>query len=353
MNMLSKRNILSSAAPIITGLKLHKLFVPFFAGLGHILTLHRVVKDSDSFRVHNHNSLEISPDQLEQTILFYKKRNYKFLSLDELEKNLRSKNPFDKFVVFTFDDGYKDNFTLAYPILKRHNVPFTIYVTTSFPDGNAILWWYLLEEKLKQNDSLSFSWKGQQHNFVAETSSQKEATFNAVKTFINQSFSIEEYQEMLQCIFHTSKSELYKFSKTLPMSWAEIIAISKDPFVTIGAHSVNHFPLKKMKKDDLKKEIINSKIRLEEKINKSVRHFAYPFGKASEASMREFKLVKSLNFKTATTTRMANIFPEHKDHLTCLPRISLNRISNDAILDLQSSGFLPGIFHRGKRIVTD
>ncbi len=129
---------------------MHRIFAPFFSGLGHILTLHRVVEDRCDFRIHNHQSLEISPEQLERTIHFYKKNNYAFISLDQVHHSLIHEKARRKFVAFTFDDGYRDNFTTAYPILKKHKIPFCIYITTNFPNQKAILWWYLLEDFLRK-----------------------------------------------------------------------------------------------------------------------------------------------------------------------------------------------------------
>ena len=42
-----------------------------------------------------------------------------------------------RFVCLTFDDGYRDNLEYAYPILKKYEVPFALYVPTSFPTGSA------------------------------------------------------------------------------------------------------------------------------------------------------------------------------------------------------------------------
>jgi peptidoglycan/xylan/chitin deacetylase (PgdA/CDA1 family) len=50
--------------------------------------------------------------------------------------------------VLTFDDGYRDNAAFAYPVLKRHAAPFTVYVTTGFADATAPLWWLDLEEAI-------------------------------------------------------------------------------------------------------------------------------------------------------------------------------------------------------------
>lgn len=109
--------------------------------LGHILMLHRVTDQRSSNP--NQRELEITPFFLENTIKKYIKQGKRFLSIDEacsiIKSGKRQKQPF---VCLTFDDGYCDNYTIAYPILKRLGVPFTIYVTTGFIDNRLPMWWY-------------------------------------------------------------------------------------------------------------------------------------------------------------------------------------------------------------------
>ena len=353
MSSYTKKKIVSLLAPVLSGLKVYKLFNPNYAGLGHILTFHRVVPKSDKDRIHNHLSLEISPEHLEETIGFYKKEGYKFLSLDQVCEVLESNETNEKFVAFTFDDGYKDNFTVAYPILKKHKIPFTIYVTTNFPDHKAILWWYILEETIIKNDEIDFVWKGKEYQFKCQNTSEKELAFDQIRSLINQNFELDHYEEFLKIIFKKSKEELYAFAKTMAMSWEEIKKISRDPLCTIGAHTINHYPLSQLNEDELVFEINESKERIEKYIGKVVEHFAYPFGKKTEASLREFDAVKALQFKTGTTTRIGNIFKAHKNNKECLPRISINRVTDHHVLKLQSSGLLPFIIHKGKRVILD
>src|SRR5438105_3082694 len=132
-------------SPVLYYSQIHQLTKPIYSGLGQILMFHRVLPETDKLRIHNHKSLEVSPEYLENLIQFFKKENYRFVSLDDVMQRGSNSKAQKKFVVFTFDDGYVDNYTYAYPIFKKHNVPFTIYVATSLPDGNAVLWWYLLE----------------------------------------------------------------------------------------------------------------------------------------------------------------------------------------------------------------
>lgn len=353
MSSYTKKKIISVVAPVISGLGMHKLFAPGYSGLGHILTFHRVLPDTDDLRIHNHLSLEISPAHLEATIEFYKKEKYTFVSLDEMYELLQSGKSTSKFVAFTFDDGYIDNYTVAYPILKKHQVPFTIYITTNFPDYRAVLWWYLLEDTVKENEWIEFTWQGVDHSYPCGTIAEKESAFDDIRTVINQSFRVNDFKTLLKGVFDKTEIQLYEYSKSLVLSWEDILVLNEDPLCTIGAHTVNHYPLRQLTDDKLEYEIKTSRDRIEKHIGESVDHFAYPFGKETESSFREFEVVKSLGFKTGTTTRIGNIFQQHQHKMECLPRISVNRVTNEDVLNLQASGMLPFIIHRGKKVITN
>lgn len=120
-----------------------KLFKAFHPSLGEVWMLHRVTANRSSEK--SLRDLEITPDFLETKILEYKQRGYRFVSIDEASEIIEDKKlstAFNKFVCVTFDDGYRDNLTEAYPIMKKHNIPFVIYVTTDFIDNKSEMWWY-------------------------------------------------------------------------------------------------------------------------------------------------------------------------------------------------------------------
>ena len=102
----------------------------------------------------------------------------------------------------------------------------------------------------------------------------------------------------------------------------------------------------------MKSEIIESKIELEKQLGQPILHFAQPYGKFQHASIREFECAKSLGFKTSTTTNIGNLFQDHGQMLYCLPRININRVTNEHVLKLQTSGLLPLIANKGKRNVS-
>lgn len=117
-----------------------KLYKATHPVLGEIWMLHRVVEQRSEKP--EQRELEVTPDWLEQKILEYRKKGYTFISLDDISSFQVSGFKFHHFVCITFDDGYRDNYTLAYPLIKRLGVPFTVYVTTGFIDNRLPMWWH-------------------------------------------------------------------------------------------------------------------------------------------------------------------------------------------------------------------
>jgi len=78
--------------------------------------------------------MKVSPEFLEEFILKLKAKGYEFISIDRLYEILQNKEKVKKQIVFTLDDGYKDNYKIAYPIFKIIIYLSVNYLTTSFPE---------------------------------------------------------------------------------------------------------------------------------------------------------------------------------------------------------------------------
>ena len=119
-----------------------KLYKATHPVMGEIWMLHRVVEQRSEKP--EQRELEVTPDWLEQKILEYKQKGYTFISIDDLSSLITKHSSLStkRFICVTFDDGYHDNYTLAYSLLKRLGVPFTVYVTTGFVDDRLPMWWY-------------------------------------------------------------------------------------------------------------------------------------------------------------------------------------------------------------------
>jgi peptidoglycan/xylan/chitin deacetylase (PgdA/CDA1 family) len=309
---------------------------------------HRVLPETGRLRIHNHKSLEITPEYLENIIRFFKKRDYEFISLDDLvaSKGTSSKSQ-RKFVVFTFDDGYVDNYLYAYPIFKRHNVPFTIYVATSLPDGKATLWWYLLEDIIVNQTRVQMEVEGKNLEFRMETIKEKEIAFNQIRSW----FALADEKKLLtllNSLFRGSEEAIFEKTRELSLTWQQINELSQDPLVTIGAHTVNHFPLDSLTAENSTFEIVESKRIIESHITKAVNHFCYPLGSHGR---KEIEILAKSSYASATTIKMANIFEENLNHPFALPRIMINSLTTEKILTLQVNGLLPALRNKFKRVV--
>lgn len=301
---------------IIRLLSKNQLSKSVFGGIATIFMLHRVGK-IDKQRLPANENMKLSPDFLKHTIEMLLGQGYEMVSLDRLYEILMQNEPVKNQVVFTLDDGYKDNLTEALPIFEQYNVPFTVYITTSFPNQTAKLWWYVLEDILLEKQSLVID--GVFFNLA--TLQEKQSVFMRLrsKVLAMPQNKIPQYIQQL-----TEKIIDWKrYCDELCLSWQEIITLANHPLVTIGSHTVNHFALNQLSKEVVLDEIITANKEIESRTEINIEHFAYPFGSFNEIGAREFELTKQLNFKTVTTTRRGNIFLQHKNHLESLPRIML------------------------------
>jgi len=327
---------------------------PAYSGAGTILALHRVCPKSKRKRILGNSGSEITPEVLDRIIRFFIDQNYEIISLDQMFQVLKDGMFDKKFVVFTFDDGYADNLIYAYPVFKKYGIPFTIYVTTSFPDRQAVLWWDLLEDLVLQEDRIYFEIENETVELDCSTTVEKENTFQKIRSLIINNYG-NDHLEQVRKIFGPYGVDLYGKTDKLALSWEQIEQLSMDPLVTVGAHTVNHFALSKLSRSNAKHEIMGSKRKLESRIGRNVEHFTYPFGTRNEAGEREFKIVRECGFKTATTARPGNIFFAHRGHMECLPRALISgerEGKNIQYLNLWVNGAVNCVTNKFRKVVT-
>jgi len=323
----------------------------FFSGIGHILTFHRVLPQS-SFTIPENKVLEVSPHFLEKLIFFYKEHKYDFVSLDTVYERLEyTKKSKSKFVAFTFDDGYADVYEYAFPLMQKHNVPLNLYITTDFPDKKAFLWWYMIDDLFKNNKRITFQYQNNEVVLNSTTDKEKQKGFKFLRNIILNDYS--NYKSVFNNIIsdYALCAEKYAHSETL--SWEHIKKMSAHELVCIGNHSISHPVFNRLTQEQIVFEVLTSKQIIENHIQKEVSHFAYPYGGKDEVGRREFDILKDLNFKTCTTTRLSNIFKGHSAFTECLPRIGLAEGMSDEKLINHMSGITQYNRNKFKRIVTE
>lgn len=256
-----------------------------------ILILHRVLPNKSVLRANN--VLELTPNELEKIIVYYQNNDYQFISIDDVEFILRTKKYLNqKYVCFTLDDGYADNYEYAYPLFKKYNIPFCIYVTTGFPDHTTQVWWYALEEIIMNNDCIKL---GNNTKYTCKSIEEKNETFKAIRETI---FRIQttDNRKILDDLFCHYSFLFDEFVKNNALSWKHIKLLSQDSLCTIGAHSIHHLNLTNIDEQTLTNELLLSKQILEKHIQKEIYHLSYPFGETNDNMVEK---TKTLGYKTA------------------------------------------------------
>lgn len=248
-----------------------------------ILMYHRVGPWKDVWS----SPLLVTASDFEEHIKYLKKE-YVILSLDELAQHIGEQKPLpERAVIITFDDGYKDNYTYAYPILKEYGVPATIFVTTGYIGSGDLFWWdkvrYVIQHTTLQAVELdglgAFSLRSTAERLRSIMTIQAK-----VKEFPEQEKSIlvKRLVSMLDVNIPAN------LGKELILSWDEIREMSNNG-IAIGAHTVSHVILTKVSSERAKSEITQSKRDIEERLQQPCTTFSYPNGDYSSETIRFLK----------------------------------------------------------------
>lgn len=329
-----------------------RLARPFFGGIGCICALHRVAPREECSTIPENRALEITPDDLRALLEWVRQLGLEPICLDELPERLRSPNG-QKSIVFTSDDGYRDNVEHAAPIFRDAGIPWTLNVTTGLIDRTTHAWWFLIERAITRRQELSFQWEGRRLSFAAGTPAQRHASFNGIAALVREQGRATR-DGLVEAICQAAGFAPAEAFPKLMATWEELRGLAADPLVTFGCHTIGHHGLSQLSDGEVREELTGANRRLFEELRRPIRHLAYPFGNPSSTGTREFRLAAECGFATAATTRIANLFPEHRYHLTALPRLSLS--GNFPVIERMErleSGFISAVSSRFQKVIVD
>ncbi len=330
---------------------MHHWMRPLVGGVGAILTLHHVrPQRSSAFQPNRH--LEVTPEFLERLLRRLARARIDVVSLDEMHRRFIEDDFKRRFVCLTFEDGYKDFLRWAYPLLRKYELPFAMYIATSFPDRNGDLWWTALETVIAQNSRVGMVINGKDQYFESATVGEKRELYDAVYRYLLSMKADEQIRRAVRDLCATYSLDLADLCRDECMDWSELAELAADPLCTIGAHTVNHMILKKVPSEKaVRAEMEMSRAVIEAALGKRPQHLAYPMVDRASAGPREFRIAAELGFKTAVTTRPGVLFKAHLDHLTALPRIPVSgEFQQQRYLKVLMSGAGTAFANRFRRV---
>jgi peptidoglycan/xylan/chitin deacetylase (PgdA/CDA1 family)/CelD/BcsL family acetyltransferase involved in cellulose biosynthesis len=264
------------------------------APICQILIYHRVNDDNDPF-------LAASPVGIFQMQMEYIAKHFQVISLDKLASREWARGDEKFYLAVTFDDGYRDNYLNAFPILKRLSIPATIFLTTGCIEKSTLPWY--------DQVSLGFKLTTRPHLDLRGLGGA-EATMDSVETrFLTMKATLEwlwglPTSERLRRLPELFQALRVPASLNLPnfmLNWDEVREMGKEG-IGFGAHTVTHPVLSKTSRESMAKEIQESKKTIELQIRQPVRHFAYPFGRCGDFTADTKVVLREAGFETAVTT---------------------------------------------------
>jgi peptidoglycan/xylan/chitin deacetylase (PgdA/CDA1 family) len=173
----------------------------------------------------------------------------------------------------TFDDGYVDNYNLAYPILKHLNIPAIFFIPTGNIESRSLGWWDIIAFLIKKTEKSSIVFDDIEVSFIDVD--------NAIKYFFEK-MKLEPYENTKKLLFKLSEAcevpfPSFDLQDNELMNWKHIREIS-DNGLTIGSHTHSHRVLATIPFDEQKKELVRSKSILERETSNNVRSISYPVG---------------------------------------------------------------------------
>jgi len=246
-----------------------------------IFLLHGVVKGSD-YVFRNFNRKHI----LESEFKFFIESLCELgtpVSTDNLIEFSNGRRVPDGAFVITFDDGFENNLSVAAPILKKHNVPATFYLTTNFISNNLMSWvdridWAIEESAKRPTLEVDVPWHTKP--LVLQSEISRLSFLNEIRNVVKHDMSINQHeladsiQEQLG--FENTKSNHSELDAKL--TWEGVRCLADCELFTIGGHTHNHPIMSFLSEAQLNFEIHHCLELLRAKVGIQTTHFAYPEG---------------------------------------------------------------------------
>jgi peptidoglycan/xylan/chitin deacetylase (PgdA/CDA1 family) len=183
-----------------------------------------------------------------------------------------------RYVLVTFDDGYRDNYTAAFPILKRHGVPATFFLATGFLDHPRLPWWDEIAWMVRTcpRDRIEVRpWVAEP--VVFDPPERERAVRTLLRTY--KSIPSERTPDFLAAVRLATGSGSFDHAaaKDLWMTW-DMVREMRAAGMAIGGHTVNHPILGTMPPDRQWEEISTCGERLAAELGEPMNLFSYPVG---------------------------------------------------------------------------
>lgn len=275
-----------------------------------ILNYHRIGDGGRS--MFDHNLWSADEEEFEQQVSLLARR-FDVIGLPDLERALSDSH--GRYVMITFDDGYRDNYSSAFPILKRHGVPATFFLTTGFLDRPQVPWWDEIAWMVRSStisELKASQWLATTLN-LDETN--RERAISRLLSIYKKLPGEEapEYVEWLASALETGRCP-QGLADELWMTW-DMVREMEANGMSFGGHTVTHPILANLSSEQQEWEVAECQNRLTRELGHPADSFSYPVGGRSSFNIFTRMALAQHGFRWGFTYTGGLCRPGHTDLL--------------------------------------
>jgi len=243
-----------------------------------ILAYHRVLDDDPGSFQYDEGVISATTEVFERQVQFVAK-NFDVISFKDLVQFELGTLPIPKWpLIITFDDGYRDNYTNAFPVMRRHALPATIFLAAEYIGKDRLFWWDLVAYCVKHSAATSVVLPDVSTVPVSlATAEDKRLVIGNILQWIKRvpDKAKNKLVDELPDLLHVTLPDLSK--EPLQLTWDEVREMAAGG-IEFGSHTMTHPILSNVGTDALEHEIAGSKRLIEQELGKEIVAFAYPVG---------------------------------------------------------------------------
>jgi peptidoglycan/xylan/chitin deacetylase (PgdA/CDA1 family) len=263
-------------------------------GTAFVILLYHGVTRSQHRGIENYSRKHLMADEFARQMATLAER-YHVMSFRELLERKRKADLPPRTVAVTFDDGFENNYSTAYPILKQYNVPATFFLATGFIGKERVFWVDKLEYLLNETPQGTIELKMLGNRHPLRSLEEREAAVRSIKQQLKSDSSLVD--DVIAELEQVTEVPLaYDYEDYRTMTWDQAREMEASGLCDFGAHTVDHAILSHLSTQEQRYQIVNSQSVLQAELNQAVDLFSYPEGQPDHYSDETIRLLKEAGF---------------------------------------------------------
>ena len=269
-----------------------------------VVNYHRVASESPGYR-----DIAVNPATFRSHLEYMLGRGYQFLSLNDYQAYLAGELTLEgDSILLTLDDGYRDNYTAAFPILQELGVPAAVFLCTGSIETTTLLWWdrvaRVVRSTRREGVHAVHANEGVPEQVWLMLERSLEGSDERASAMISKLvdwLKAQPADERERIIATMENAAPPSAEEPLMLTW-DMVREMHGEGISFGAHTVTHPVLSELTPEATRSEILESKRRIEDNLGTEVAAFAYPYGKGGYFNTSTVDALRAAGLRWAYTT---------------------------------------------------